>query len=239
MQTPSAAMILVQRSLLNVFLLVLAAMTIAVMATEETINLEGRLQFADQTPFNVSTKISVNHGDYTTYSRVDGNFTIPNVPPGVYQMDVLSPTHHFTQVKCQFKPDNINKPIVSCLAYAYPGATKQVLEPTQNKSQQHSSIVLTALAEWEYFEPPRAFSIFSILKNPMVIMMLLTVALMWYMPKLMEGMEPEERERMQKQMEMQQNPTKMLGELFGGTLGGVEQEPVSALEPPKSKKKSK
>jgi len=50
---------------------------------------------------------------------------------------------------------------------------------------------------------------------------------MYYMPKMMEGLEPEERERMQKQMEMQQNPSKMLGELFGGALGGGEEESPS------------
>jgi len=53
------------------------------------------------------------------------------------------------------------------------------------------------------------------------------------MPKMMEGLEPEERERMKKQMEMQQNPTQMLSELFGG-FGG-EPEP----EPKPSKKKIK
>jgi len=49
-----------------------------------------------------------------------------------------------------------------------------------------------------------------------------TVGLMYYMPKMMEGLEPEERERMKKQMEMQQNPTAMLGELFSGFSGEPE-----------------
>lgn len=65
--------------------------------------------------------------------------------------------------------------------------------------------------------------------------MVFTVGLMYYMPKMMEGLEPEERERMQKQMEMQQNPTKMLGELFSG-MGGAEPAEES---PSKSKKKIK
>ena len=57
---------------------------------------------------------------------------------------------------------------------------------------------------------------------------------MYYMPKMMEGLDPEERARMQKQMEMQQNPTKMLGELFSGITGG--EEPASS---PSNKKKIK
>lgn len=58
--------------------------------------------------------------------------------------------------------------------------------------------------------------------------MVFTVGLMYYMPKMMEGLEPEERERMQKQMAMQQNPSAMLGELFGGLGGGEEPQPQPA-----------
>lgn len=42
------------------------------------------------------------------------------------------------------------------------------------------------------------------------------------MPKMMEGLDPEEREQMKKQMEMQQDPSKMLGSLFG--LGDEDNE---------------
>ena len=63
-----------------------------------------------------------------------------------------------------------------------------------------------------------------------------TVGLMWYMPKMMEGMDPEERAKMQKQMEMQQNPTKMLGELFSGMTGGEDPTPSPANKVKKIKK---
>lgn len=188
-------------------------------ATDEsqppTISIEGRLQFPDTTPFNTTTRISVNHGVYTTYSRPDGNFTIHSLPPGIYLIDIHSPTHHFSQIKCQFKPEAVDegKLPLNCLEYVYPGAPKQVVE---------HMLVLNALATYEYFEVKRGFSIMSILKNPMLLMMAVGVGLMYLMPKMMENMEPEERERMQKQMEMQQNPTKMLGELFGGFSGEAE-----------------
>lgn len=35
-------------------------------------------------------------------------------------------------------------------------------------------------------------------------------------PKMMEGLDDEQKEDMRKQMEMQQDPTKMLSQLFGG-----------------------
>lgn len=182
--------------------------------------IEGRLQFPDDTPYNTTTRITVNHGEYTTYSRRDGNFTIHDIVPGIYLLDVHSPTHHFSQVKCLFKPDAVKegKPAFNCLEYLYPGAPKQAVADI---------LVINALATYEFFEVRKGFSILSMMKNPMVLMMLFTVGIMYAMPKLMEGLEPEERERMQKQMEMQQNPTKMLGELFGGLTGDSEQETKS------------
>jgi len=135
-------------------------------AKVETMTLNGRLQYPDQTPFNVTTLISVNHGEYTTYSRRDGKFTVPNVPPGIYLIDAHSVKHHFSQVKCQFKPHEEgranSKPVLSCIEYVYPGAPKQT-QPQENM------MVLTALATYEYFEVKRGFSFLSILKNPMML----------------------------------------------------------------------
>jgi len=128
--------------------------------------MEGRLQYPDQSPFNTTTRITVNHGEYTTYSRLDGKFTLSNVPPGIYLFDVHSTTHHFSQVKCQFKPeaatDNSNKPVFSCIEYVYPGSPKMV-------QTAENMLVLTALATYDYFEPKKGFSFASILKNPMML----------------------------------------------------------------------
>ena len=78
----------------------------------------------------------------------------------------------------------------------------------------------------------------SIIKNPMIMMMLVSVGLMFLMPKMMEGLEPEEREQMKRQMEMQQNPGQMIGELFGGITGATEQ-PSSTKPKRKTQKQSK
>jgi ER membrane protein complex subunit 7 len=177
-----------------------------------TMSIEGRLQYPSTIPYNVTTRITVNHGAYSTYSRPNGNFTIHDLVPGVYLIEVHSPTHHFSQVKCQFKPDAVieQKPVFSCLEYHYHGALKQPMAVP---------LVLTALGKYDYFEGKRGFSIFSLFKNPMVLMMVVTLGFMYFLPKMMENMDPEERALMQKQMARQQNPQQMLGELFGGFSG--------------------
>ena len=191
------------------------------LKVEETMTIEGHLQYVNKSPYNLSAEIIVNHGEYTTYSRTsDGNFTIHDIKPGVYIIDIISPIHHFSQVKCLYKPINksesilddtaiARKPDFSCIEYYYPGATKRTID-------ESNLLVLTVLASYEYFETKRGFSLLSILKNPMVLMMILTGGIMYMLPKMMEGMDPEERAMMQKQIQMQQNPTQMMSNLFSG-----------------------
>jgi hypothetical protein len=180
-------------------------------APTATATIKGTLLLPDDTPVNM-TRLSLNAGEQLTYSRLDGTFAFYNVPPGVHLVDVHSHTLMFSQVKIQLLEDSMDKP--KCIEYAYPGANKQPIA---------HPLVLTAHATYEYFEQRAGFSIFSLLRNPMLLMMLFTVGMMYLMPKMMENLEPEEKEKMRAQMEMQKDPTKMLSHLFGL---GEEEEPA-------------
>jgi ER membrane protein complex subunit 7 len=205
-----------------------AVVTADINQQQQTITIHGRLQFPDKTPYNTTTKISVNHGEFITYSRTDGNFTLYDLTPGIYLIDVLSVNHHFSQVKCQYRPDDADvlenkKPALSCLEYMYPGAPKRVLDQI---------LIIHALAEIQYFEERKSgwLMVSSLFKNPMLLMMVVMVGMMYMMPKLMEDMNPEERAQMKKQMAMQQDPVKMLGDLFtgGGGSGSAEETTTGA-----------
>lgn len=161
-----------------------------------------------------ATRVALNAGEQLTYSRLDGTFAFYNVPPGVHLIDVYNHEYMFSQVKIQLLPESMDAP--KCIEYAYPGANKQSIP---------HPLTLTALAKYQYFEQRPGFSIFSLLKNPMLLMMIFSVGLMYAMPKMMEGLEPEEQERMRKQMEMQKDPTKMIASLFGGQ----QEEPVQPV----------
>ena len=171
------------------------------------------MEFPSSAPFNITTKITLNNGEYTTYSRTDGSFVIYNVPPGIHQLDIDSKTFHFGQIKIQLLEEAMDAP--KCLEYAFPGAPKRALK---------YPLILNPKATLQYFEAKKGFSIFSLLKNPMVIMMLFSVVLMVMMPKMMEGMEPEEKARMKEQMKNQQDPSAMLTQMWSGITGGEEKE---------------
>jgi len=185
----------------------------SVAATENTRTLEGRLQFPDKSPFNITTRITLNNAEYTTYNRVDGSFVIYDVPSGIHQLDIHSSEYHFGQVKIQLLPESMDVP--KCLEYAYPGAAKAPIK---------YPLVLSPHATFEYFEERKGLSIFSLLKNPMVLMMLVSVGMMTIMPKMMEGLDPEEKEQMRKQMKAQQNPTQMLSQMWGEMTGEEEKD---------------
>ena len=177
-------------------------------------NLEGVLKFPDMTPFNLTARITLDHDEYTTYSRSDGSFVIYNVKPGIHQLDIHDLNFHFSQVKVQLLEESMDAP--KCLEYAYPGAAKKSIP---------YPLVLTAHASYQYFEARKGFSIFTIFKNPMFLMMAFSVGMMFVMAKMMENLEPEEKARMQQQMEMQKDPTKMLSQLWGDMTG--DQEPAT------------
>ena len=54
----------------------------------------------------------------------------------------------------------------------------------------------------------------------MMLMMAFGVGMMFIMPQMMQNLDPEQKQQMKKQMEMQSDPTKMLSQLWGDVSGG-------------------
>jgi len=200
-------------------------------------------------PLN-STLVTLNDGEYSTYTTSSTNsFTFHNIPPGVHVLDVHCHTYHYSQIKIQIPVeetatksetetiidltdlesiDNAEKEAAEklaaeaegpkCIEYVYPGAPK--------RSISHP-LTLIAHAEYQYFQPRPSFSPFVMFKNPMVLMALFSVAMMVIMPQMMKGLDPEQKQQMKKQMEMQSDPQKMLSSLWGDISGKKE---VTAVE---------
>mmetsp|Transcript_5153 Transcript_5153/g.10793 ORF Transcript_5153/g.10793 Transcript_5153/m.10793 type:complete len:217 (-) Transcript_5153:1574-2224(-) len=184
-------------------------------------DIEGKLEFPSGVTrtFNITTKITLNQGEYTTYSRRDGSFVIYDVGPGIHQLDIDSKSYHFPQVKIQLLEDSMDAP--KCLEYAFPGAQKRALK---------YPLVINPKGTYQYFEVKKGFSIFGLLRNPMVLMMMLSVGMMVAMPKMMEGLDPEEKARMKEQMKNQQDPTAMFSQMWGDMTGAEDEGPMSRKE---------
>jgi len=143
-------------------------------------------------------------------------------------LDVQSREHHFSQVKIQLLEEAMDSP--KCIEYVYPGAPKQAIP---------HPLVLTAHASYEYYEKRQGFSIFSMLKNPMLLMMIFTAGMIFLMPKMMEDMDPEQKEMMQKQIEFQTDPSKMLTKMLQGLTGEGENDDGGDFVPMQRKPSAK
>jgi hypothetical protein len=63
----------------------------------------------------------------------------------------------------------------------------------------------------------------------MVLMMLFSVGMMFVMPKMMEGLDPEEKARMKQQMEAQKDPTQMFSQMWGEITGSGEDQQTAGM----------
>ena len=153
-----------------------------------------------------ATRVTLNAGEYSTYTTASNTFAFHNIPTGVHSLTVHHPIYHFSQVKIQVTED------IKCIEYMYAGAQKRSIE---------HPLELSALATIDYFEPKPSFSPFRMLKNPMVLLMLFSVVMMVVMPNMMNNLDPEQKEQMKKQMEMQQDPSKMLSSLWSDLSGAA------------------
>jgi len=113
-------------------------------------------------------KLSLNGGEYSTYSRSDGSFAFNNVPAGIYYLDVYAIHLHYPSVKIKVvtdgsgsgsggegsvaavvTPEGSGKTsdgngYVSVVEFKYPGATRL---------PAGYPIVLQAVAPLAYFQP--------------------------------------------------------------------------------------
>ena len=66
-------------------------------------------------------QVTLNGGEYTAISRIDGKFTFYDVPTGVYLLDVLSIHHVFSQMKIKVAAE---EGVINVVEFKYPGAMR-------------------------------------------------------------------------------------------------------------------
>jgi hypothetical protein len=123
---------------------------------------------------------------------------------GIYVCDVQSSSHHFPQLKIKIDKDSNN---ISVVEYKYFGAKRAPA------TYPLSFVALTPI-QYEMKKPP--FSIMGfIMANPMMLLMLFSFVMVFAMPKMMQGMSPEELQELQKQSAANGDPMKNLSKLMG------------------------
>ncbi|CAI9092668.1 OLC1v1027980C1 [Oldenlandia corymbosa var. corymbosa] len=143
-------------------------------------------------PAKVSNvKVILNGGKSVTFLRPDGYFSFHNVPAGTHLIEVAAIGYFFSPVRVDVSARNPGK-VQAALTETRKGLSELVLEP---------------LSEEQYYEIREPFSIMSVVKSPMGLMMGFMAFVMLVMPKLVENMDTEEMKRAQEEMRNQGVPS--------------------------------
>ncbi|XP_008795835.1 ER membrane protein complex subunit 7 homolog isoform X1 [Phoenix dactylifera] len=140
---------------------------------------------------NSNAEVILNGGQRVTFLREDGYFSFHNVPAGTHLIEVSAMGYFFSPVRIDISARN-------------PGEIQAAL--TENRRVLHE-LVLEPLREEQYYEIREPFSLMSLLKSPMGLMMGFMVLVVFLMPKLTENMDPEEIRRAQEEMRAQGVPS--------------------------------
>ncbi|KAK8976248.1 hypothetical protein V6N11_007737 [Hibiscus sabdariffa] len=138
-----------------------------------------------------NVKVILNGGQNVTFVRPDGYFSFHNIPSGTHLIEVAAMGYFFSPVRVDFSARN-------------PGKVQAAL--TENR-RGLSELVLEPLREEHYYEVREPFSIMSLLKSPMGLMLGFMLVVAFFMPKLVESMDAEEMRRVQEEMRGQGVPS--------------------------------
>ncbi|XP_059282109.1 ER membrane protein complex subunit 7 homolog [Lycium ferocissimum] len=138
-----------------------------------------------------NVKVILNSGQRVTFLRPDGYFSFHDVPAGTHLIEVSAIGYFFSPVRVDVSARN-------------PGKVQAAL--TENR-RSLSELVLEPLRDEQYYEMREPFSVMSLVKSPMGLMVGFMLVVMFLMPKLVENMDPEEIRKAQEEMRSQGVPS--------------------------------
>ncbi|KAK8039173.1 hypothetical protein PG993_007584 [Apiospora rasikravindrae] len=165
---------------------------------------------------------------YTTYSAplsAANTFVFRNVTPGSYLADVHCATHAFAPLRVDVvassAPEKLG--LLSVQAWEtfrgndWDNKGEEAKEialggtPGSSLATAKAALPVRCLAPKQYFIERSSFSVTSILKNPMILLAMVSMGIFFLMPKMVENMDPEMRAEFEEQQK--NNP---MASLMGG-----------------------
>ncbi|XP_041927621.1 ER membrane protein complex subunit 7-like isoform X4 [Alosa alosa] len=137
-----------------------------------------------------TARVIVEGEEHVGFFRIDGSFTVNDVPPGSYVVQVISPSYRFEPVRVDITTKG--KMRARLVNYIKPSEVVRFPYPLQMRSiGPHSYFVKRETWGWSDF-----------LMNPMVMMMVLPLVIILLLPKVVNTNDPEMRREMEQSMNM-------------------------------------
>ena len=169
------------------------------------------LQHDDTTTLRMSlmqTKILVNYGQFSAYPKEDGSFRIDNLPSDSYVVEVTHPNYIYEP----FRVDITSKGKIRArrINYIQPALVQTVDYPLIFKPKNLH----------KYFMPRETWRIMDLLFNPVVIMMVVPLVMIWLLPKMMS---PQESQQQRDSVQMPDYSVPELSEMIANMFGSAGQ----------------
>ncbi|XP_047323410.1 ER membrane protein complex subunit 7 homolog [Impatiens glandulifera] len=147
-------------------------------------------------------KVILNGGKRVSFLSTDGYFSFNDIPAGTHLIEVNAIGYFFSPVRVD-------------VSARYPSKVKAAL--TENRKGLNE-LVLEPMNEEHYFEIREPFSIMSVVKSPMGLMIGFMMIVMFVMPKMIENIDPEEVKKAHEEMRNQGVP---FSSLLNGAAGSA------------------
>lgn len=160
--------------------------------TLEKFQIEGRAAVYGVRPelWAPSSVVLVDGEEHVGFVRLDGSFTVNDVPPGSYVVQIASAAYNFEPVRVDI--NSKGKMRARRVNYIRTSEVVQLPYPLQIRcSGLHSYFIQRETWGWSDF-----------LMNPMVLMMVLPLVIILLLPKIINTNDPVMRQEMEQSMNM-------------------------------------
>lgn len=154
----------------------------------------------------MQSRILVNYGQYIGYPREDGTFEVDTLPPGdSYIVEISHPRYIYDP----YRVDITSKGKIRArqVNHIQPSLVQTVEYPLKFRPRSLHN----------YFIPRETWRIMDLLFNPMVIMMVVPLIIIWLLPKMMS---PQEMQSQAGEMQMPEYNVPELSEMMASMFGG-------------------
>jgi len=158
----------------------------------EVYDVEGSIRLPSPTLLRSlhQTRVQLNSGDYSADVRNNGQFIIHSVPAGSYILELVSIDYVFPLYKVDISVKVKNKISVSL------HTPNSALNPGLPFTKTSYPLQISPISSANYFQLREGFSLSSLLKQPMALMMVFTLVMVVLMPRMMGNMNEKEKEEM-------------------------------------------
>ncbi|EDQ86450.1 uncharacterized protein MONBRDRAFT_33849 [Monosiga brevicollis MX1] len=179
--------------LLGVFMALVGCCLTAVAGSSGHNSIRGRVvppENVNVIDFFLATKVLLDGGAHVTFLAKDGTFELTGIPSASYLLEVVHPDFSFNAYRVDVD-DRFDFG-----ARVFQADPVGGLPPVKVTYDEDVGLRVPTTSRTSYFEPRKPWNIMELLMNPMILMALLPMALMYLMPskETMEEMQKELRQ---------------------------------------------